>query len=255
MLKAPSRGRRAPLASLALGLIAVAAVPAGADGAVVRMAPDGALQIDGFETREERVSVRYEAGGGGASATEPRFVLNDPAGVFAIGGSSCRATGPETVTCDAIPVTRISAALAAGNDTLSIDPGVPANYAVDASGGAGNDAIQTAGADDRLRGGDGRDVLGGGLGDDRIVGGSGSDGLIGFEGDDELSGGAGRDALFGQAGRDTFRGGPGNDVLLARDKRRDALLDCGPGSVQRAVRDPVDPRATNCVAPKKAKQN
>jgi hypothetical protein len=232
-------------------VILTAALPAAAQGAVVRMAPDGALRIDGFEAREERVTVRYEATGGGASAAEPRFVITDLAGVFAIAGSSCRVTDVQTVTCDAIPVARISAGLAAGNDTLTVDPGVPANYVVDASGGAGNDVIQSAGADDELRGDDGRDVLGGGAGDDRLIGGSGSDGLIGFEGDDELRGGKGRDALFGLAGRDSFRGGAGNDAILARDKRRDALLDCGPGSFQRAVRDRIDPRPRNCLRRKK----
>ncbi|MGZ5331949.1 MAG: hypothetical protein ACXWFH_11730 [Solirubrobacterales bacterium] len=87
-------------------------------------------------------------------------------------------------------------------------------------GTKGPDRISLRGGDDRGFGGGGADWLSGGPGDDRLRGGRGRD---------RAAGNAGADALAGGPGADRLRGGPGDDLLDARDDRRDAALDGGPG--------------------------
>jgi hypothetical protein len=96
-------------------------------------------------------------------------------------------------------------------------------------GDAGNDVIHGGGAADRLFGGAGRDWLYGDAGNDRERGGPGADVVLGGAGADRLLGESGGDFLTGGAGADYFLGGAGNDVLNARDGRRDARVDGGPG--------------------------
>jgi len=244
----------AALLGLAAGLVSALLAAAPTEAAVVRMQPEGVLRIDGFQGDTNVISLRHEPRGGGASGAEPRFVIADPAGVFAIGGSSCKVTGPETITCDAGPVSSISAGLGAGDDVMMVDPGVPARYSAAIRGGEGNDVIGGGPGNDRIAGNLGRDVIAGGAGHDRLLGGPGSDGLIGGPGRDTLIGGRGADALFGGKGRDVFRGSRGSDTLLARDGRRDRRLDCGKGGRDLAVVDRRDPRPRGCaVKRRKAK--
>ena len=85
------------------------------------------------------------------------------------------------------------------------------------------------------------DVLIGTPGDDPfIIGGPGSDRVEGRGGDDVLNGEEGRDSLFG---------GRGTDLLEAKDRRRDRVLDCGPGS-DYVKRDQIDPKPKRCRPPK-----
>ena len=237
MLKRTRVGALALAAASTLALLA----PTLGHAAVVQVLGDQ-LRIDGYPGFTNKVVVGYSGATG-------RFVVDDPVGVTVL-GSSCTNLSAERASCDASQVRGISAGLADGDDEIEIASdgaeAVPAHYPARLSGGPGNDVIKGGAADDRLSGDAGRDIVAGGAGDDRLSGGAGSDGLIGFGGDDVLSGGPGRDALFGQKGRDSMLGGPGNDVLLARDHRRDARLNCGPGNSERAVRDRIDPPARGC---------
>jgi Ca2+-binding RTX toxin-like protein len=91
------------------------------------------------------------------------------------------------------------------NDTLTITTGAStqgisvdasgvtiATYALDVTGGGGDDTLLGGSGNDTLRGGDGDDEVEGGDGDDVLDGGNGTDTLSGGAGDDRLahSGGA-----------------------------------------------------------------
>jgi hypothetical protein len=99
-------------------------------------------------------------------------------------------------------------------------------------------------------------------GSERLIGGGGDDRLQGEKvfildgGDDILRGGSGDDVLIGDQphlesyeipGRDALYGEGGDDVLVARDGRRDRVLNCGSGPRDETVRrDPIDPRPVGC---------
>jgi Ca2+-binding RTX toxin-like protein len=85
----------------------------------------------------------------------------------------------------------------AGNDTITLQPGVAAPAVIDA--GAGDDAVNASG-------GGGNNILLGGAGNDLLIGGPGND------------------ILIGGAGQDTLHGGGGDDVLVADQTTLDANL-------------------------------
>jgi len=98
-----------------------------------------------------------------------------------------------------------------GDDQLIVDDTI--TVGVRASGGAGDDYLQTGGGNDVLFGGPGADVIFGGAGRDRINGGTGDDRISGGAGNDFLIGGTGNDRIWGQAGNDVLLGGMGHDQL------------------------------------------
>jgi pimeloyl-ACP methyl ester carboxylesterase len=106
-------------------------------------------------------------------------------------------------------------------------------------GSAAADSLFGLGGNDRLSGRVGGDCMRGGAGADLLLGAQGADRLYGDSGPDRLSGGTGADRLDGGSGRDRLRGGAGDDRLHARDGAAD-LVDCGPGSGDRAVVDRRD---------------
>ncbi|MDU9002943.1 calcium-binding protein [Sedimentitalea todarodis] len=77
-------------------------------------------------------------------------------------------------------------------------------YAVNVTGGSGDDTLIGGHSDDVISGGSGTDFLSGGAGNDTLMGGAQRDLLRGGAGDDVLQGGAGADRLFGGAGADVF---------------------------------------------------
>jgi peroxidase len=82
-----------------------------------------------------------------------------------------------------------------------------------ANGGAGDDRMIGAGADDTLFGGDDNDLISGRNGSDKLMGGRGDDLVFGGADRDYMNGGAGDDTLSGQTGFDRIIGGGGNDAL------------------------------------------
>lgn len=76
-----------------------------------------------------------------------------------------------------------------------------------------------------------------GTGNDVVVGSGIADVLRASFGNDELNGKGGDDRLNGDGGSDVIRGGGGNDVITARDTVRD-VVECGPGTLDRATIDP-----------------
>jgi Ca2+-binding RTX toxin-like protein len=119
-------------------------------------------------------------------------------------------------------VTGITLKMRAGDDSVTIQEGVPA---VLCKGGAGNDTIEASNtAADTLRGGQGRDSLSGGIG--IFDGGPGADTITGFSGEffgdggndsitgsHYIDGGNGSDTLLASLGGGTVIGGAGNDSL------------------------------------------
>jgi peptidoglycan/xylan/chitin deacetylase (PgdA/CDA1 family) len=80
---------------------------------------------------------------------------------------------------------------------------------------------------------------------DTITGLAGGDSLYGKSGADKLAGGPGDDRLRGDGGQDKLMGEAGDDLLLAKDGAVDKV-DCGPGTDDIAVVDPVDLVSTDC---------
>jgi Ca2+-binding RTX toxin-like protein len=95
--------------------------------------------------------------------------------------------------------------LGAGNDYITVGPGVASIYLF---GGLG---------DDLLSGGDGSDTLSGGAGKNKLYGNAGRDRLNGSGSRDYLDGGNGDDRLYGNGGNDTLAGGGNVDRLFAGD--------------------------------------
>jgi uncharacterized delta-60 repeat protein len=116
------------------------------------------------------------------------------------------------------PVKRIQIFAGAGDDTVTISPGVaPKAY------------IEGAAGDDTITAGDGYDYLTGGDGNDQISGGGGGDAIFGDAGDDQL---------FGNGGRDVLHGGDGDDALFGGPTNADQIFgDAGADSAAKDARD------------------
>ncbi|CAN7313565.1 calcium-binding protein [Caulobacter sp. LjRoot300] len=125
-------------------------------------------------------------------------------------------------------------------------------FAVDFSGGDGDDWLSGGQMVDHLRGDAGDDVLAGNGGDDTLEGGAGADVLYGGAGADTLDGGSGNDELHGGDGDDHLAGGDGNDILDGRvmtggagddtyqiDEASDAIIEASDGGYDRLVVDVV----------------
>jgi len=125
-------------------------------------------------------------------------------------------------------VTSIVADGGAGNDTITIEPGVTVSATL--NGGDGDDHLFGGELGSVLHGGAGNDQLSGRSGNDQLFGDEGDDDLFGGAGNDTLDGGAGNDVLQGQTGNDTLIGGEGDDVLTGG--LGDDLLQGGNGDDQ-----------------------
>ncbi|HET6997794.1 MAG TPA: polysaccharide deacetylase family protein [Solirubrobacterales bacterium] len=94
-------------------------------------------------------------------------------------------------------------------------------------------------------GGPGSDSLIGTARADTLRGLGGDDTLFGKAGADQLVGGTGADKLMGGPGADWQLGGSGDDRLLAKDGSVDTV-NCGSGTGDVAIVDPVDRVAASC---------
>lgn len=98
-----------------------------------------------------------------------------------------------------------------------------------------NGADGTAGENDAVQ----QDV-------ENVTGSTSGDSVRGNNLANRLEGLAGADTLIGATAADTLLGGEGDDTLDARDGIRDAVIDCGPGTNDRAVIDLTDLRVSGC---------
>lgn len=147
-------------------------------------------------------SVYTVSGAAGANS----ILLGDP------GSGACTEDDiSNSVSCQG-PISSIQASLGPGDDSLSIDPSVPASVSATIDGGGGTD---------ELTGGNGDDVLYGG--DDHVP--------------DTLEGGGGDDVLYGvnifhprkDSGAALMSGGPGDDLLVGGQPCDGDQFDGGPG--------------------------
>lgn len=102
-------------------------------------------------------------------------------------------------------------------------------WAVDISGGGGNDHLVGSEASDTISG------LGG---DDVLEGRGGADWLWGNDGDDQLDGGAGNDVLTGGRGSDVLVGGEGADVFELGDGKDSVYAGAGNDYIKNLHVDP-----------------
>ena len=148
---------------------------------------DGASLVVQGDAGNDDIHVAY---GGGT------WTVSDSAPVFAGDGCGYADAGHTTAGCPSPVATDLLVITGgAGNDSISIDAGVPASVKVRANGNAGSDT---------LSGGPGNDVLEAGENY------NGPD-----DGNDTLIGNGGSDVLYADPGADHLLGGPGNDLLVS----------------------------------------
>ena len=141
-------------------------------------------------------------------------------GAQLLAGPGCESMSPRSAHCMGL-VLEMDVSAGALNDLVVI-PNVAVR--VSATGGSGDDLIESGGASDRLEGGEGVDSLVGHAGEDRLSGETGDDLVQGGEDADTLLGGDGADILQGEAGdEDVLLGGVGGDLLRGGDG--DDVLD------------------------------
>jgi pimeloyl-ACP methyl ester carboxylesterase len=144
---------------------------------------------------------------------------NDVIDVQAINGDTTVSLNGALSSFGTDPISRINVMGGAGNDLVTVGPGVgPA----DVFGGPGGDTVTCANSAgdtiyggkgaDSLTGGSGDDSIGGGAGDDTILGGLGADTLYGGAGDNQIFGGRGDDLIFAAVGANTVVGGAGDNT-------------------------------------------
>jgi Ca2+-binding RTX toxin-like protein len=112
------------------------------------------------------------------------------------------------------------------NDDIRVSGSFP--FAVEFSGGPGNDYLAGGPLDDVLDGGANNDIIIGGAGNDSLLGQAGSDKMDGGAGDDWMDGGADNDSMTGNTGNDTMLGGAGVDSV--NGVAGNDLLDGGDGN-------------------------
>jgi Ca2+-binding RTX toxin-like protein len=149
------------------------------------------------------------------SHTGQGWTISNGAGIFPGEGCASVTSNATAVSCDGqtglglVVVTGNN-----GNDSLTIDPSMPASAKVRVNGNAG---------DDRLEGGNGDDVLEAGEnynspdnGHDTLIGNAGNDVLYADPGGDQLDGGSGDDLLVNSVPTcqgHRFDGGSGEDTV------------------------------------------
>jgi Ca2+-binding RTX toxin-like protein len=111
---------------------------------------------------------------------------------------------------DTLSTYPVTASLATGEASRSIDTDTFAGFEI-LIGGGGADTLTGSAAANRIEGRAGNDVINGGGGNDLAYGGDGSDRIFGGADNDQLWGGSGDDWMYGDAGTDTLTGENGLD--------------------------------------------
>jgi Ca2+-binding RTX toxin-like protein len=187
-----------------------AAPPADATFAILNRGLDGSSLIVQGGPGADHLRI---AGGG-----DSWVVGND--GRTVAGDGCAGAAGSTAVTCTGAGVALVVITGGGGDDSVTIDPGVPADVTVRINGGAGGDLLAGGNGDDVLEAGE--TFVNPTTGADILEGGGGSDALFADPGGDQLRGGAGNDLLVSSAQlcqAHSFDGGAGEDtVSYARSK-------------------------------------
>jgi hypothetical protein len=236
-----------------IALLAVAALPVGADAATVSRT-GGTIRYEAG--KGERISGSVVETSGGA------FLVRRAKNVHQrlVPGAGCKRSRPRELRCTGQGVARVEISLerartsfvtlddvrvpvaargSAGRNSVFVT-GTP-DFTYD--GGPGRDSVNVESADGRytIHLGAGLDYFAGPLDYLRgardstatftVDGGPGRDTLIGGPGADSLDGGPGADSLDGAGGADTLTGGSGNDTVVFGSLTVDPRPDHGPISV------------------------
>jgi Ca2+-binding RTX toxin-like protein len=182
----------AVVATLALGLLALAPAVAQADSSV-SVTGGNTLQVVGDDTDNST----HES------------LETDPA---CPGGSPCYAVWSEgTVLVTSAPCVISEATPSLGNHRV-LCPASGITGLVEFGQGGDDDFYGDIGLPTDIQGGAGKDAIAGGSANDTLIGGAGNDKLIGGPGRDLLKGKAGNDGMDGRGGRDRCIGGAGRDT-------------------------------------------
>ncbi len=143
------------------------------------------------------------------------LVVSDSGPIFAGEGCDNAPGNPDLVNCsDSTGLDLVVATGGNGDDTMVIDPSVPASTHVRMNGNAGSDVLIGGNGDDVLEAGE--NYNGPDYGNDRLEGNAGSDVLYADPGADLLKGGSGNDLLVSSVKvcqGHTFDGGSGEDTV------------------------------------------
>ena len=206
----------------------------------LNMGPNASKRLYGNTTDgDESFTVDHVSGspsspGGETVAVEAFGFVEDYSGVRAIyaeGGAGNNSItidpgvlSPATLWGAFNPATNPGQENNFGNNVLTAGGGPSTLYA-----GGGKDTLKAGTANDTLYGGSGQDILIGGPGNDLLVAGSGDDQqLTAGTGNSTLIGGAGDDLLEAGAGTDLLEGGSGGDTMIS--STGDATLQGGTGN-------------------------
>ncbi|HEY5052761.1 MAG TPA: calcium-binding protein [Solirubrobacterales bacterium] len=143
------------------------------------------------------------------------WTVSDNSSIFT--GEGCAATDSSrtSVSClSTVPIGLVVITGNGGDDSISIEPSVPAGVKVRANGNAGSDTISGGPGDDVLEAGE--NYNGPDDGSDTLIGNDGSDVLYADPGADNLQGGPGDDLLVSSVAvcqGHIYDGGPGNDTV------------------------------------------
>jgi Ca2+-binding RTX toxin-like protein len=132
-----------------------------------------------------------------------------------IASDGCRSGAAGVITCgEGLDVSLIVATGGAGDDSIAIDPSVPAVISVRINGNNGSDTLVGGPGNDTLEAGENYEPPD--FGADRLEGGGGGDVLYADPGGDVLSGGSGNDLMVSSVPvceGHTYEGGPGVDTV------------------------------------------
>jgi Ca2+-binding RTX toxin-like protein len=149
------------------------------------------------------------------------WVVSSSQPIFPGAGCQPQSSNPSATVCPdtgAVPLIVVTGGN--GNDTIAVDPSVPAGAKVRINGNAGDDTLVGGSGDDVLEAGENYNSPDNGH--DRLEGNGGSDVLYADPGGDELFGGSGNDLLVNSVltcQGHKFDGGSGEDtVSYARSK-------------------------------------
>jgi Ca2+-binding RTX toxin-like protein len=141
--------------------------------------------------------------------------VSNAAGIFPGEGCSAVTSNPVAVDCAGeAGLALIVVTGNAGNDTLTIDPSIPASAKARVNGNAGDDTVVGGSGDDVLEAGENYNSPDNGH--DTLVGNAGNDVLYADPGSDELEGGSGDDLLVSSVTTcqgHIYDGGSGEDTV------------------------------------------
>jgi Ca2+-binding RTX toxin-like protein len=201
---------------------AVAVIMLGAPSALAStVTVSGGNEVTVRETGNEanQITVTYDVGA-------DLYRVADAAAILTPSGT-CVMVDAHTATCPGAGINQLDVATAERDDSIALDPTIPATVTEDLDGGAANDSVTGANTPGTLSGGSGNDSL---RGRGTLNAGSGNDVLTGSPLADNLRGSSGKDTLDGGFGADDISGGSNTDTLVYPGRANGVNVTIGAGN-------------------------